>query len=194
MRPRDGGNRVLDEAGLVQRVGVNRHLHVELVGHRQARVDRRRRRAPVLVQLQADRAGANLLAQRLGVELLPLPRKPKFSGNASTASYIRRRFQRARRARRRVRAGRRSGAAADERRHAGVERVGNLVRRDEVHVRVDAAGGEDLPLAGEDLGRRADLEAGRDAVHDARSCRPCRSRRCGRRECRRRPCRCRCCR
>ena len=62
----DRGDGVLDEPGLVQRVGVDRHLHVELVGDRQTRVDGRRRRAPVLVKLQADRAGANLLAQRLG--------------------------------------------------------------------------------------------------------------------------------
>ena len=60
---RDG---VLDEAGFVDRVGVNGHLHVELVGDRQALIDRRRRRSPVLVQLESERAGANLLAQRLG--------------------------------------------------------------------------------------------------------------------------------
>ena len=33
-----------------------------------------------------------------------------------------------------------------------------------------AAGGQDVPFAGEDLGRRADLQARRDAVHDARDC------------------------
>ena len=49
---------VLDEAGFVERVGVDHHLHVVVVGDRQAAVDRRRRRAPVLVQLQ--RAGAGL--------------------------------------------------------------------------------------------------------------------------------------
>jgi hypothetical protein len=52
---RDG---VLDEPALVQRVGVDHHLHVEIVGDRQTIVDRGRRGAPVLVQLH--RAGASL--------------------------------------------------------------------------------------------------------------------------------------
>ena len=57
----DGGDGVLDEARFVERVGVDRHLHVGGVGHVQAVVDRRRRGAPVLVQLQADGAGLDLL-------------------------------------------------------------------------------------------------------------------------------------
>ena len=78
-------DRVLDEARFVERVGVDRDLHVVFVGDRQAAVDRGRRRAPVLVQLQADGAGLDLLAQRLGLAALPLPRKPRFIGKASAA-------------------------------------------------------------------------------------------------------------
>ncbi|MNL37000.1 hypothetical protein D3C87_1591200 [compost metagenome] len=48
----DGGNRVLHETALVQRIGVDHHLHVIFVSHRQAIVDGGGRRAPVLVQLQ----------------------------------------------------------------------------------------------------------------------------------------------
>jgi hypothetical protein len=51
----EGLHRVLDEAGFVQRVGVDHHLHVVLVGDGEAVVDRGRRRAPVLVQLQRSR-------------------------------------------------------------------------------------------------------------------------------------------
>ena len=58
------GDRVLDEARFIQRVAVDRDLRVGLLGHTQAAIDGRRRRAPVLVQLQADRTGFNLLAQR----------------------------------------------------------------------------------------------------------------------------------
>ena len=47
------GDRVVDEAGLVERVGVDRDLHVARLGDREAAVDRRRRGAPVLVQLEA---------------------------------------------------------------------------------------------------------------------------------------------
>jgi len=43
--------RVLEEARLVERVGVDGHLHVELVGHGKAGADGVRRRAPVLVEL-----------------------------------------------------------------------------------------------------------------------------------------------
>ncbi len=103
-----------------------------------------------------------------GPDPLPLPRKPKFSGNASTASIHPPNVPRARRARRGFRSGRRTGAAADQRGDAGVKRVGNLIRRDEVDVGVDRAGGQDVPFAGEHLGGRADFQARRDAVHHAR--------------------------
>ncbi len=180
--PVDRRNRVFDESGFVQRVGVNRDLHVELVGDRQALVDRRRRRAPVLVQLQADRAGANLLAQRLGRRGVALAEKTEVQRKRLDRFVHPPDVPRARRAGRGVGPGRRTGAAADQRREPGVKRVGNLVRRDEVDVRVDAAGGQDVSFAGENLGGRADLETRRDAVHDSGVARPCRSPRCGRRE------------
>jgi hypothetical protein len=53
--------RILDEARLVERIGVDRDLHVVLLGDRQAAVDRRRRRAPVLVELQPQASGLDLL-------------------------------------------------------------------------------------------------------------------------------------
>ena len=61
----DGGQRRVDVAGLVERVGVDGDLHARLVGDGEAGVDRRRRRAPVLVQLEAGRPAAQLLPQRL---------------------------------------------------------------------------------------------------------------------------------
>ena len=48
----DRGDRIFHEAAFVQSVRVDHHLHVVFVGDRQAAVDGRRRRAPVLVQLQ----------------------------------------------------------------------------------------------------------------------------------------------
>ncbi|MCY1172032.1 hypothetical protein D3C87_1825120 [compost metagenome] len=56
----EGGEGGFDETGLVEGVGVDRHLHVEPVGHAQAVVDTRRRGAPVLMQLEADGAGLDL--------------------------------------------------------------------------------------------------------------------------------------
>ncbi len=51
---------------LVERVGVDHHLDVVIVSHRQAAVDRGRRGAPVLVQLQGAGARLDLLLQRGG--------------------------------------------------------------------------------------------------------------------------------
>ena len=45
------------------------------------------------------------------------------------------------------------------------ERLVDLLRADEVDVRVDAAGRDDQPLAGDGLGRDADDHARRDARH-----------------------------
>ena len=49
---------------LVQRIGVDHHLHVVVVGDAQAIVDRGRRRAPVLVQLERAGAGLDHLLER----------------------------------------------------------------------------------------------------------------------------------
>ena len=75
-------DRVFDETGFVQRVGMNGDLHVVFVGDRQRGIDRGGRRAPVLVELQSHGAGQDLLDQRLGLAALPFPRKPKFIGSA----------------------------------------------------------------------------------------------------------------
>ena len=81
-------DRVLDEAGLVERVGVDRHLDVELVGDlRGSAVDGRGRGAPVLVQLEPDGARRAICSRSgSGCEALPLPRNPRLTGQASAAS------------------------------------------------------------------------------------------------------------
>ena len=43
---------LVDVAGLVERVGVDRHLHARRIGHAEAGIDRRGGRAPVLVELE----------------------------------------------------------------------------------------------------------------------------------------------
>ena len=59
-----------------------------------------------------------------------------------------------------------TGAAADERRHAARQRLVDLLRADEVDVRVDAAGGQDQAFAGDRFGGHADHHAGGHAGHD----------------------------
>ncbi len=56
----DGGDRVFHEAGFVQGVGVDAHLHIHPIGHGQAGIDGGGRGAPVFVQLQAAGTGAHL--------------------------------------------------------------------------------------------------------------------------------------
>src|SRR5690606_26157145 len=60
----EGGDGVLDEAGFVERVGMDHHLHVVVVGDGEAVVDGSRGGAPVLVQLEAGGAGLDHLHQR----------------------------------------------------------------------------------------------------------------------------------
>ena len=59
-------NRILHEARFVDRVGVNRDLHVVFFRHGERAIDCRGSRAPIFMQLQADGAGFDLLAQRRG--------------------------------------------------------------------------------------------------------------------------------
>ena len=147
---------------------MNRHLHIELVGDREALIDRRRRRPPVLVELQPERAGAQLLAQRLRAGGVALAQKAEIQREGLGRFVHPADVPRPGRARRRLGAGGRPGAAADERRRAGIERVGNLVGRNEMHVRVDRARGQEMALAGENLGRRADFEPRGHPVHHPR--------------------------
>jgi hypothetical protein len=57
----EGSDGILDKAAFVQRVGVDHHLHVVIVGHGEATVDGSRGRAPILVKLQRARARVDLL-------------------------------------------------------------------------------------------------------------------------------------
>jgi len=70
------GDRVVDVPRLVERVGVDRDLDVLGFGDAKAAVDRRRRGAPVLVELEADRAGADLVDQALGPRRVALAGQP----------------------------------------------------------------------------------------------------------------------
>ena len=59
----------------------------------------------------------------------------------------------------------RAGAAADDRGDPAAERLLEDLGADEVDVAVDGAGGEDAPVAGDDLGGRADDQRRVDPVH-----------------------------
>ena len=152
----EGLDRVLDEARFVQRIGVDHHLDVVIVGDRQAAVDRRRRRAPVLVQLERAGAGLDLLDERRGLRGVALAGEAEVHrvsvGRLDHALNV----PGAGRAGGGEGAGRGSRAAAQHRGHARHQRLLDLLRADEVDVRVEAAGGQDLALAGDHFRPRPD--------------------------------------
>ena len=156
VRPAIALDRVLDEARLVERVGVDHHLHVHRVGDPEAAVDRGRRRAPVLVQLQRAGAGQDLFLERRRQRGVALAGEGEVHregvGRLQHASDV----PRPRRAGGGERAVRRAGAAAEHGRQAGMQRVLDLLRADVVDVRVEAAGGQDPALRRDDLGAGAD--------------------------------------
>ena len=146
----------LDEPGLVERIGMDRHLYIHRVADFQRRVDRRRRRAPVFVQLEADRAGLDLLHQRRREARVAFAEKTEIhrEGFGRLEHPVDVPWTRC--ACGRQGAGRGPSPAADHGGHARHQRLVDLLRADEVDVSVDAAGGHDQPLAGNDFGSGAD--------------------------------------
>ena len=126
-------------------------------------------RAPVFMQLEANCACLDLArAADSGDEEFPLPRNPRLMGNPSADSSMRCMFPRARRAGCGVCAGRRAGAAADQRRQAAGERSLNKLWANEMDVGVNAAGRYDFSFPGDHFRSRTDDHAGRHAAHDVR--------------------------
>ena len=159
-------DRVLDETRFVQRVGVDHHLDVVIVGDRQAAVDRSRRRAPVLVQLERAGAGLDLLDERRGLGGVALAGEAEVHrigvGGLDHALDV----PGAGRAGGGEGAGRGPRAAAQHRGDAGHQRLLDLLGADEMDMRVEAAGGEDLAFARDHFGAGADDDG--DAGLDVR--------------------------
>ena len=133
-------DRVFDETRFVQRVGVNRHLHFEVVGHRERGADHRGRRSPVFVAFESDRAGFDLLDERRAAMRVTLAEKSDVDRQSFRGAKHHPDVPRARGDRRRIRSIGGSDAAADERRHAVRKTSIDLLRRNEMNMRVDAAG------------------------------------------------------
>ena len=164
----DRRDRLLHEASLVRRIRVQRHLHPGLVGNCETGPDRGGRRAPVLVELESRGPRPQLLEESLARRGVALAEQRDVDGEVVERLEHPSEVPAAGRDRRRPRAFRGTGAAPDERRHAGSERLLDYLGADEVNMAVDAAGGEDEPVPREDLGRRADHEVRVDAVGDVR--------------------------
>ena len=152
----EGGDRVLDEAGFVERVGVDRDRDVELLGDPEAGVDRRRRGAPIFVQLEPAGAALDHLDQRPRLGGVAFSEEAEIDRDSLRRLQYPREMPGPRRAGRRRGPGGRPGAAAEHRRDAAVKRLLGKLRADPMDMRVDTAGGDDAALAGDRLRPRPD--------------------------------------
>ncbi len=160
----EGGDGVLDEAGFVQRVGVDHHLDIETIRHGQAVVDRGGSGAPVLVQLQTGRPGAQHFLQRLRLRGVALAGEGEVDGQPLGRLQHARQVPGTGRAGGGRGSGGRAGAAAHQCGDARGDGVIHLLRTDEMNMRVDPARGQDLAFAGDDLGAGTDddIDSGLD--------------------------------
>ena len=160
------GDRAGHEPGLVERVGVQRDLQPPALGPGQRGVDGGRRGSPVLVHLVAAGTGQRLLLERGRGDRVALAQQQQVDRERVQRAVELLEVPGARGDRGGLGALRRAGAAAAEGGQTGRQRLGDLRRRQEVHVGVEAAGGEDLALAGDHVGARPDHQGRVDAVGD----------------------------
>ena len=161
----DGRQRVLDEAALVQRVGVELDLEIELVGDAEAGVDGRRHDPQSSWILRPRQPVSSCSTSEAGLCELPRPRKPKFIGQCSAACSILPTL---------------NGPPESMPTVIGPSEPPSMVvmpeamacstsaRGIEMDMDVDRPGGGDQALAVAHRGRRADDQVGIDAVHDRR--------------------------
>src|ERR1700730_1495058 len=147
----ESGDRVLDKAAFIQRVGVDRDGDIELLGNRQAAIDRRRGGAPILVQFEGAGAGLDHLDERFRLRRVALAEQTDIDWDPLHRLQHAREVPRAGGAGRRGGAGGPTRAAAKHRCDAAVERLFGELGADPVNVRVDAAGGDDTALTGDDF-------------------------------------------
>ena len=168
----DGPQGVVHVTALVERVGVDRDLYVVIVREIQARVYGRGGGAPILVELEPGRAGAERVDERARVARVALPGEAEIQGHVVRGAEHHLHRGGGGRARGRRRAGARARAAPEHGRHARGDGVVALLGADEVDVRVDAAGRHDHLLPRDDVrGRSHDhLHPGSEshAVHGVR--------------------------
>ena len=160
----EGPNGVLDEARLVEGVGVDGDLHVVVLGNAERGVNGGGRGAPVLVQLEAQRPGPNLLGQRRLGARVALAEQPKVERQPGEALQHPVNVPLTRRAGRGRGARRGAGATANHGGHARLERRPALLRRDEMDVGVHPARRENQALARHYFGARRDGQPRRHAV------------------------------
>mmetsp|Transcript_11657 Transcript_11657/g.26004 ORF Transcript_11657/g.26004 Transcript_11657/m.26004 type:complete len:219 (+) Transcript_11657:1005-1661(+) len=161
----EGGDCALHAAGFVKRVGVDCHLHILSISNPQTGVNRSRRGAPVLMQLQTHRPRLHDVYQTLRCGGVPLACEGKVHGVAVSG------LQHHQHVVGRGRAGGGAGAAGGARaaaQHGGQAGAQGFVadlRADEVHVAVETACGNYHTLARNRFRVHAAHHSWGDSVH-----------------------------
>ena len=146
-------DRCLDKPAFIQGIGMNGDLNIHLIRDTQTRIDRLRRRPPVLVEFEPDRARFDLLAQGLG------PADVALAGKTDIHRECIRRLQHplevpgTRCHSRRIGASGGTGATANHRGDTARQCFVDLLRTNEVNVGIDPTSGQNHAFASNDLGR-----------------------------------------
>src|SRR5512146_2300854 len=152
----EGGDCIFDKAALVQRVGVDKNLHVHVIRDGEAAIDCGGRRAPVFMKFQAARAGLNLLNQTRRKTGIALSEKAEIDwegvGGLEHAPNVPRSWRTGGGSR----TGRWPGSSAHHRGKAGIKRLFDLLRADVMNMHVDATSSDNIAFAGNHLGSRPD--------------------------------------
>src|SRR5262249_25827662 len=152
----EGRDGIFDKAALIQRVGVDDNLYIHVIGDGETAIDGSRSRTPVFMKLQATDAGLDLFNQTCCQARAALTEKAQIHGEGVSRLEHPLNMPRSRRAGRGGRPRRRPRASAHHRGKAGIERLLDLLRTDEMNMDVDATGSNDLTFARDHLGSRAD--------------------------------------
>src|SRR5580704_757184 len=78
----EGCNSVLDKAALIQRVGMDKNLHIHVIGDGKTAIDCGRGSAPVFVKLEAARARLDLLDKPWRRACIALAEKAEIHGKS----------------------------------------------------------------------------------------------------------------
>src|SRR5215813_6742536 len=144
---------------------MNCHLHIIAVGNCQAAVDSARRRAPVLMQLEAHSSSANLFHQWFGSCSIPLAQEAEIQRKAFNRLVHAGDIPWARRTGRGVGPSRWPRPPTDHGGNAAILRFIDLLGRDEMNMGIDATGSEDESLAGHNFSASTDFHARSHPTH-----------------------------
>jgi len=160
-------DRVLDESGFIERVGMDSDLDVHFVGHGEASVDGTGGCSPIFVEFQAHRTSGDLFAEGLGIGGVPFSHEAEIHGIFLCGFEHTADVPGTGGASGSVGAGCGTGASACH----GCDTAGkgfvDLLGADEVDVGVESAGGDDVTFAGNHFGGGSDDHVGVDAILNA---------------------------